>query len=359
MADWPDQRLQDLFGVTHPIIQAPMAGDATPALASAVSNAGGLGSLGFAAGTVRAVQQGCAAMRAATNAPFNINLFVLPRLPAQTAGERQAMRARMAPFFAAVGAGEVPDPPSTPPAHGLAPEMLEALIADRPPVVSFHFGLPDSEAMARLAAAGIKVICTATTVAEAVAVEAAGCVAVIAQGWEAGGHRGAHAPNLPLDGVGTMALVPQVVDAVRIPVIAAGGIGDARGIAAAMMLGAAGVQMGSAFLHCPEAATDPARRALMAAARGGDTVATDAYSGRVARAHRSEYAAAMLPFAGQFAAYGQLYDFTDPMCAAAAGKAEEVASFHLYGQAAGLGRALPAGALVDALARGALALLGR
>ncbi len=356
MRGWPDTRLQDLFGVAHPIIQAPMGGSVTPELAAAVSNAGGLGSLPFTIDPAAAVREGCRAMRAATNAAFNINLFVLPEAAAQGAGARAVLRARLAPIYAELGLGEVPDPAHGPPAQGLSDEMLETLVALRPPVLSFHFGLPGPGAMARLKAAGIAMICTATTVAEARVVEAAGCDAVIAQGWEAGGHRGAHAPNGPMDGVGTMALVPQVVDAVRIPVIAAGGIGDARGIAAAFMLGAAGVQMGSAFLHCPEAASGARVRQLIALADGGDTVVSDAYSGRSARAYRSRFARDMLPFVGQFAGYGQMYDFTDPLCDAGV---EDLASFHLYGQAAGLGRALPAGELVAELAGRALALLGR
>ncbi len=356
MVRWPDPRLTDLFGLAHPIIQAPMGGSVTPELAAAVSNAGGLGSLAFTIDPPAEVREGCRAMRAATNAAFNINLFILPQAVAQSAEARATLRTRLAPVYAELGLGEVPQPQHGAPAQGFTDEMLETLLAQRPPVLSFHFGLPGPAAMARLKAAGIKMICTASTVAEARLVEAAGCDAVIAQGWEAGGHRGAHAPNGPMDGVGTMALVPQVVDAVRIPVIAAGGIGDARGIAAAFMLGAAGVQMGSAFLHCPEASTDARRRQLIAMADGGDTVVTDAYSGRSARAYRSRFARDMMPFAGQFAGYGQMYDFTDRICDAGA---EDVASFHLYGQAAGLGRALPAAELVAELSEGALRLLGR
>jgi nitronate monooxygenase len=207
--------------------------------------------------------------------------------------------------------------------------------------------------------AGIRVIATATTVAEAVDLERAGVDAVIAQGWEAGGHRGSLRLTLPGEGVGTMALVPQVVDAVRVPVIAAGGIGDGRGIAAAFTLGASGVQMGTAFLSCPEAATDPERRALLARAGDTDTMVTDAYSGRPARAVVSRYALEMADLAGQMAPYPQMYDFSEPLVAAAAGAGEEAfASFHLYGQAAALNRAMPAGELVGRLVAEAMARLG-
>lgn len=354
MAEWPDPRLCQLLGIEHPIVQAPMAGSATPDLAAAVGNAGGLGSLGLALNGAEAVRVACAEMRARTNAGFNLNFFVMPELPVQTAGDRAAMRQRLSGHYTALGLGPVPDSEPEVPPSGLPKAVLEAILAERPRVVSFHFGLPDGAAMARLKAAGIVVLCSATTVAEARALEAAGVDAMIAQGWEAGGHRGSHRPNLPGDGVGTMALVPQVVDAVRVPVIAAGGIGDARGIAAAMMLGAAGVQMGTAFLACPEAGTDDRRRALLAKASDTDTMVTDAYSGRAARAMRSRYAEDMAALAGRLAPYPEMYRFSGPLEDADGGA---LASFHLYGQAAALSRAIPAARLVEDLAGGALSLL--
>lgn len=352
---WPETRLTELLGIEHPIIQAPMLGSVTPELAAAVSNAGALGSLGFGEGTAEAVRAGFEAMRGKTNAPFNMNLFVARAEP-QDPEARARMRARLAPMYRRLGLGEVPDPPEEAPAEGV-PEDLIALLAElRPGVVSFHFGLPSPVAVGRLKAAGIRVIASATTVAEAVALEAGGVDAVIAQGWEAGGHRGSHRLTLPGEGVGTMALVPQVVDAVRVPVIAAGGIGDGRGIAAAFALGASGVQMGTAFLSCPEAATDPERRALLARAADTDTVVTDSFSGRPARALRSAYAEAMADLAGQMAPYPQMYAFSDPLVAAGG---DGFAHFHLYGQAVALNRALPAGELVRTLVAEALARCGR
>lgn len=352
---WPSVRLTDLLGIEHPIIQAPMLGSATPDLAAAVSNAGGMGSLGFGAGTVEAVAQALAAMRARTNAPFNLNFFMPDNRPVQTPEARAAMRERLEPFYRDLGAGDVPDPPAPPPQGDFAPALVDLLLRERPAVVSFHFGLPGTEVVGRLREMGTRVIATATTVAEARALEAGGVDAIIAQGWEAGGHRGSHRPTLPGDGVGTMALVPQVVDAVRVPVIAAGGIGDGRGIAAAFALGACGVQMGTAFLSCPEAATDARRRALLRQAADTDTMVTDAVSGRQARAVRSRYAEAMAPFAGQMAAYPDMYAFSGPLEEASAGRDEEVASFHLYGQAGGLNREMPAGDLLRVLVREAAA----
>ena len=345
---WPSARLTDLLGIEHPIIQAPMLGSATPDLAAAVSNAGGMGSLGFGAGTVEAVEQALAAMRARTNAPFNLNFF-MPDGPPQTPAARAAMRERLAPFYHDLGAGDVPDPPTQPPRTGIAADLVDLLLRERPAVVSFHFGLPGEDVVRRLRGTGTRVIATATTVAEARALEAGGVDAIIAQGWEAGGHRGSHRRTLPGDGVGTMALVPQVVDAVRVPVIAAGGIGDGRGIAAAFALGACGVQMGTAFLSCPEAATDERRRVLLRQATDTDTMVTDAVSGRSARAVRSRYAEVMAPFAGQMAPYPDMYAFSGPLEEASMGRADEIASFHLYGQAAALNREIPAGDLLRAL----------
>lgn len=356
---WPSTALTDLLGITHPIIQAPMAGSATPELAAAVSAAGGLGSLGLAIGTPEDIRQACADLRARGVARFNLNFFVMPALPPQSPAARDRMRARLAGLHAQAGLGPVPDLPPAQPPHGFAPDLVTALEETRPPVVSFHFGLPDAPALARIRAAGCVILCSATTVAEARSLEAAGVDAIIAQGWEAGGHRGAHRPGGPGDGVGTMALVPQVVDAVHVPVTAAGGIGDGRGIAAAFALGAVGVQMGTAFLSCPEAGTDLARRALLARATDTDTMLTDAFSGRAARALRSPYAEAMADLAGRLAPYPEMYDFSGPLEKAGLGQDWPFASFHLYGQAAALNRAIPAGALVDLLARDALGRMPR
>jgi len=341
---WPDRRLADLLRIDHPILQAPMAGAATPALAAEVSNAGGMGALGSAEMGADQVARAVADLRGRTNRPFNLNFFV-GDAPATDPQVLARTRDRLRPWYDRLGLGEPPDQlPDLGPSFD--DTRLVLLLDLRPAVVSFHFGLPPAPALAALKSAGILILSTATTVAEAVALEAAGIDAIIAQGYEAGGHRGSHRPSDPWQGVGTMALVPQVVDAVRLPVIAAGGIGDGRGIAAAFALGAAGVQMGTAFLSCPEAGTDPARRALLARATEVDTIVTDAFSGRAARAHRSAYAEAMERAREPLPAFQQLYGLSDPMIGAGQ---DEIASFHLYGQAARLNRALPAAELVGLL----------
>ncbi len=357
---WPATRLTGLFGIEHPILQAPMAGSATPALAAAVSGAGGLGALGCADDGPEVAEGFCTAMRRLTNAPFHLNFFLLPGAPEPAPAVIGTLRDRLAPHARRVGA-VLPEvlpvrPPSFTPAH------LEVLLRHRPAVVSFHFGVPEAADVARLKAAGIRLLASASTVAEARAVEAAGCDAVIAQGWEAGGHRGSHRPTLPGEGVGTLALIPQVADAVTIPVIAAGGIGDGRGIAAAFALGAEGVQIGTAFLRCPEAGTDVARRALLATASDAETMVTDAYSGRSARARRSALAAEMADLAGQMLPYPQMYALSDPLCDAAAAAGDAGIAFHLYGQAAALARAEPAAELVRRLVaetQGRIAALAR
>ena len=263
----------------------------------------------------------------------------------------EATRQRLAPWYTAAGLGAPPENlPELGPSFDDA--RLALLLEIRPAVVSFHFGLPAPDAILALKAAGILVISTATTVAEARTLERAGVDAVIAQGYEAGGHRGSHRPTSPGSGVGTMALIPQVVDAVGVPVIAAGGIGDGRGIAAAFALGASGVQMGTAFLSCPEAGTDAPRHARLRRAKDTDTMVTDAFSGLSARTMRSRYADAMEASREPLPAFLQMCALSDPLVAA--GPEEEV-SFHLYGQAASLNRELPAPDLMQALARDAFA----
>lgn len=276
-----DRRILDLFGIDLPIIQAPMAGSTSPELVIAVSEAGGLGSLPCALLSPDQARDAVATIRAATDKRINLNFFChTPPIP--DAARAQAWVARFAGYYAEFSL----DPADAPPAAGRAPfdnaycQMVEAT---RPEVVSFHFGLPDADLLARVKATGAKVISSATTVAEARWLDARGCDAIIAMGAEAGGHRGMFLSDDVGAQVGTFALVPQVVDAVSVPVIAAGAIADGRGVAAAFALGASAVQVGTAYLLCPEVKiSEPYRRALMSAAPE-DTALTNVFTGRPAR----------------------------------------------------------------------------
>jgi nitronate monooxygenase len=273
--------LQALFGVSLPVIQAPMAGVQGSALAVAVSNAGGLGSLPCAMHAPDAMRKELAAIAAQTSKPYNVNFFC--HVPPTPSAEREAAwREALAPYYAELGI----DPATVPAGPGRLPfsrEAADVLAEFRPPVVSFHFGLPAAELLARVRSWGARILSSATTVAEARWLEAQGVNAIIAQGLEAGGHRGLFLSDDTTTQVGTLALVPQIARAVRVPVIAAGGIADARGVAAAMALGAAGVQVGTAYLLCPEATTSALHRAALKSDAARVTALTNLFTGRPAR----------------------------------------------------------------------------
>jgi nitronate monooxygenase len=273
--------LASLLRTELPIVQAPMAGVQGSAMALAVSNAGGLGSLPCAMLTLDALRSEMAALAAGTRHSFNVNFFV--HVPPTPSAEREAAwRAALAPYFAEYGI----DAATLPPGPGRAPftdEAADVLDAYRPAVVSFHFGLPAAGLLARVKSWGSKVISSATTVDEARWLERHGVDAIVAQGLEAGGHRGMFLTGDLTTQVGTMALVPQVVKAVRVPVIAAGGIADAKGVAAAMALGAAGAQVGTAYLLCPEATTSAVHRAAIASDASRHTALTNLFTGRPSR----------------------------------------------------------------------------
>ena len=273
--------LETLLAIDLPIIQAPMAGSQGSALAIAVSNAGGLGSLPCAMLGVEAMRKEIAAIRAGTAKPFNVNFFChVPPVP--DPARESAWRAALAPYFDEYGV----DPATIPAGPGRRPfdaEIADALAALAPPVVSFHFGLPSDDLLARVRSWGAKVLSSATTVDEARWLERRGVDVVIAQGLEAGGHRGHFLTDDLTLQAGTFALVPQVVRAVRVPVVAAGGIADAAGVAAARALGAAGVQVGTAYLSCPEATTSAVHRAALASDAADTTAVTNLFSGRPAR----------------------------------------------------------------------------
>src|SRR5688572_17234197 len=245
-SQWPFQRLQDLLGIQHPIIQAPMAGASLSAMAIAVSEAGGLGSLPCAMLNADGARREVAAIRSATTKPFNLNFF-FHRAADVDPAVADAWRARLAPYYAEFGIDAAT--PASGPSRAPFDDAMCAVVEEcRPPVVSFHFGLPDASLLDRVRRTGAKILSSATTVAEARWLEEHGCDAIIAQALEAGGHRGLFladdlSTQLPL-----FALLPRIVDAATVPVIAAGGIMDGRGAAAALALGAAGVQLGTAYL---------------------------------------------------------------------------------------------------------------
>jgi nitronate monooxygenase len=335
--------LTELLGIEHPVIQAPMPGAATPEFAAAVSAAGGLGSLGAGPLPPDDLIVQARGVREATDRPFNVNFFChpSPELDAQEAGRA---RERFDHLYRELGLGEPPEPSVPPIAFDEA--RLAALVEIRPAVASFHFGLPEPDAVEAVRDAGCLVLSSATTVAEAERLAQLGVDAVIAQGAEAGGHRGSFLVPGDDGPVGTLALVPQVVDAVDVPVIAAGGIGDGRGLAAALALGADGAQIGTAFLACPEAAVHPLHRQALRSASAEQTTLTRAFTGRPARTLRNratdEAGEQPLPFPAQLS-------LSAPLAAAWAERESGDFLPMWAGQAAPLARELPAAELVVAL----------
>ena len=277
----PMMTLQQLLGIDLPIIQAPMAGVQNSALTIAVSNAGGLGSLPAAMLDLATLHSELLCISTQTSGPYNINFFChTPPVP--DALRETRWREALAPYYAEFGI----NPANIPAGSGRVPftdEAADVLEPFRPPVVSFHFGLPAAHLLARVKSWGSKILSSATTVEEALWLEAHGVDAVIAQGLEAGGHRGLFLTNDLTTQLGTMALLPQLVRAVRVPVIASGGIADVQGVQAAMTLGAAGVQVGTAYMLCLEATTSQLHRAALKNERARHTALTNLMTGRPAR----------------------------------------------------------------------------
>ena len=270
-----------------PIVQAPMAGSQGPKLCIAVCEAGGLGSIPCAMLTADVLRAQIAEIRAATKAPFNVNFFA-HRAPTPDAARENAWIERLSTYYAEFGL----DPADAARGPGRAPfdEAMCAVIEElRPPVVSFHFGLPDETLLARVKATGAQVWSSATTVEEARWLGRRGVDAVIAQGREAGGHRGMFLADDIDAQPGLFALLPQVVDAVKVPVVAAGGIADGRGVAAALILGATAAQIGTAYLLSPQASTSAVHRAALKAGRDDTTRLTNLFTGRPARGHLNRY----------------------------------------------------------------------
>jgi nitronate monooxygenase len=273
--------LQQLLGIELPIIQAPMAGVQDSALAIAVSNAGGLGSLPCAMLGPEALRAELTKIRAQTRRPYNVNFFC-HRPPAPDATREAMWRQSLAHYYREfdIDPAAIPAGPGRLPFDAAAAALLEEF---QPPVVSFHFGLPDEALLARLRRWGAKVVSSATTVEEARWLEARGVDLIVAQGLEAGGHRGIFLSEDLSTQMGTFALLPQIVQSVRVPVVAAGGIADAAGVRAALALGAAGVQVGTAYLLCPEATTSALHRAALQTEGARHTALTNLYTGRPAR----------------------------------------------------------------------------
>ncbi len=354
---WPDRRLQDLLGVETPIIQAPMAGAGLADLAAAVAEAGGLGSLPCALLGPDDMRTQVRLFRQRTNKPLNLNFFC-HRAPEPNAEREAAWRRRLAPYYREVGLN--PDVPA--PASSRAPfdETFCGLVEElRPEVVSFHFGLPERKLLHRVVASGAKILSSATTVDEARRLEAAGCDAIIAQGSEAGGHRGMFLTDDVATQVGTLSLVPQVVDAVRVPVIAAGGIADGRGIAAAFMLGASGVQIGTAYLFCPESTIAAPHRRALSSVQARETALTNVFTGRPARSIVNRTVREVGPISALVPAFPLAGGALAPLRAATepSGSGEFMSLWS--GQSAALGRSVSADRLTRALADEALALLQR
>jgi len=356
---WPDRRLVELFGIEHPILLAPMAGFGTVELAAAVANAGGLGSIGCGTMNPQVAAEAIARLRRLTGKSINVNFFCHDPAKADADRER-AWHDRLVGYYRELGI-----------AHeqrhvDLAPfgdAMCEVVEDAKPEVVSFHFGLPHPALLARVKRAGSKVVSSATTVEEASWLEARGVDAVIAQGYEAGGHRGTFLDwsrnGATASQIGTLALVPQIADVVRVPVIAAGGIADGRGVAAAFALGAAGAQIGTGFLLCPEAATPALHRDAVRHAREHETVVTNVFTGRPARAFVNRLAREIGLLADAAPDFPLPMGELAPLRAAAEQEGRHDFTPLWSGQAAALSREMPAGRLMQVTVKETLERLRR
>ena len=342
------QSLLSLLGIEHPIIQAPMAGVSTPALAAAVSNSGGLGSLGLGASNVEQSRAMIRSTRALTSRSFNVNLFCHRRAMADATREA-AWLAYLEPHFARFGAKPPQQLREIYQTFVGDEAMLALLLEERPAIVSFHFGLPSPAWIKQFRAAGIVTLACATNSEEAMLCERAGVDAIVAQGVEAGGHRGVFEPERGDDGIGTFALVRMLVKQCRVPIIAAGGIMDGRGIVAAMTLGAAGVQMGTAFVLCPESSANAAYREQMKSERAHHTRITAAISGRGARGLPNQMYELIEAGAPALPDYPIAYDVAKALHAAASAKGNHEFAAYWAGQAAPLARELPADVLMSQL----------
>ena len=349
---WPDRRLLDLLRIEQPIIQAPMAGANGSAMAIAVGEAGGLGSLPCAMLDAAKMRAEIGVIRQRTAKPLNVNFFC--HEPPKPDPQRDAAwKARLKGYYVEEGL----DADAAAPAVNRAPfdeAMCEVVEDLKPEVVSFHFGLPKPSLLDRVKKAGCRVISSATTAEEARWLQDRGCDAIIAQGHEAGGHRGMFLTSDIATQAGLFALLPQVVDAVRVPVIAAGGVADGRGVAAAFALGAAGVQVGTAYLFTPEATITRLHRAALSGARDDGTALTNLFSGRPARGLINRVMREVGPMSQLAPAFPAAGVALAPLKAKAEAADRSDFSSLWSGQAAALAREMGAGELTRMLAQDAL-----
>jgi nitronate monooxygenase len=340
---WPRNSLTERLNLRWPILQAPMGSLSTPALAAAVSNAGGLGGLGMWGFSAEDAERRIAGFRQLSAGGLNVNYPLWPE-PGTSKETSAAMRAHLQPHYDAHKLGPVPEPQGT--AGEVSREHLAMLLRAKPELVSFHFGLPQPDVIQAIKSAGIYIISSATTAREARILEEHGVDAIIAQGAEAGGHRGTFTGTDMGAQAGLLALLPQVVDAVRVPVIAAGGIADGRQVAAAFMLGASGVQLGTAFLRCEEANMLDGHRAALRDADDSSTIVTNMITGRPARCITNKLTDDLIASGLEPASFPTQYGLIAPL--AQTGDRELTPLF--AGQSAALGKDTTAAALVDALA---------
>jgi nitronate monooxygenase len=349
-AAWSTRRVLDLLKIDHPIIQAPMGFHISPDMPVAVCGAGGLGSFPCSALTSAQVRDVVAKIRAQTTKPLNLNFFC--HVTQRDTAVEAAWLKRLASYYTELGVNPPDFPTGTRPPFGA--EMCDVVVELKPKVVSFHFGLPEKSLVERLKAAGCVIFSSATTVAEARWLEERGVDAVIAQGAEAGGHRGMFLTSEPASQLGTLVLVPQVVDAVMVPVIAAGGIADGRGIAAAFALGASAVQMGTSYLLCPEARISAHHRAALRSAKDNHTAISNVITGRPARVFVNRIVREVGPLATGVPSFPLGGVALEPLRTKAESQGSVEFSGLYAGQAAALCRELPAGELTSNLAAEAL-----
>jgi nitronate monooxygenase len=344
MASWSETRLTELLGTRYPLIQAPMARTSTPEMAATVSEAGGLGSIAGAALGPDELREAIGAVRTATKNPFAVNLFA-PQAPSPPSGVEE-MAEFLAPWRERLGLSpELGERPVGP----VFDDQLEAVLEMRPAAFSFTFGIPPAGALSAIRDAGIATLGTATTVAEAEELRRAGVDAIVAQGSEAGGHRGTFAADFESAQVGTVALVPLIADRVDHPVVAAGGIMDGRGIAAALALGADGAQLGTAFIGVAESGAPPAYVESLLAADETATMITPAFTGRHARAIRTAFIDEVERAGLKIPAYPLQQGLMLELFRAGLERGELDAVLRLAGQGAPAIRRMPAGELVEAL----------